>query len=153
MKRVIVLVTVLAATLCCVPQLWAKTFYLKNGEEIEYQRYWQKEGRVYVLINRDTLVDFAPEEVDLAKTAKAAKAKKKAQHRKPAKRVHRKAVPAPSDSRVREMKPAPGANPAPVVKPAVAAGPAAKPAPAPAARPAPPPASPKQAAAKQKEES
>ncbi|HEX8960622.1 MAG TPA: DUF5684 domain-containing protein [Geobacteraceae bacterium] len=149
MKRLIILVTVLAASLCCVPQLWAKTFYLKNGEEIEYKSYWQKQGRVYVLINRDTLVDFAPGEVDLAKTAKAAKAgeaKKKVRHKKPAKRLHRKADPAPSDSRVREITPLPGTNPSPAVKapPAVATVPAGKPAPATAAaKPVPPPVSPK----------
>ncbi|HYS43733.1 MAG TPA: hypothetical protein VEM32_07100, partial [Geobacteraceae bacterium] len=88
MKGLFVFVT-LAATLCIAPQLWAKTFYLKNGEQIKYQRYWQKEGRVYLLINRDTLVDFAPEEVDLEQTAKAAKTgvvKKKVAHKKHVKR-------------------------------------------------------------------
>jgi hypothetical protein len=133
MKRWVVFVTVVAATLCSAPQLWAKTFYLKNGEEITYRRYWQEKGRVYVQINRDTLVDFAPDEVDLAKTAKAAKtgeAKKKARHATPAKRKHPKAVPAPGASTVQESKPAPVANPALAPQPVPAVS--AKPAPAPA---------------------
>ncbi|HTG80956.1 MAG TPA: hypothetical protein VL949_03375 [Geobacteraceae bacterium] len=152
MKRWIVFVTVLVAVMCVAPQLWAKTFYLKDGERIECQRYWEKEGRVYVLINRDTLVDFAPGEVDLEKTAKAAKApavKKKAKHKKHVKRhaVPKAAKPAPSapsaPPAATEKKPAvapqppSAAKPAPVVKPIPPrpAAPGAKPAPAAPAKP------------------
>ncbi len=141
MKRLVVVVTVLAATLCIAPQLWAKTFYLKNGEQIEYKRYWQKEGRVYLLINRDTLVDFAAAEVDLEKTAKAAKTgvvKKKATHKKHLKRHAAQKAVKPACPAAEGKKPAAAAQlpsaakPGPAVKPVV---PAAKP--APAAEPAP----------------
>ncbi len=54
----------------------AKTFYLRDGATIQYKRMWTQGGRVYVLINRDTLVDFAPEEVDQRRTLKAAGLKK-----------------------------------------------------------------------------
>lgn len=94
MKVLIVFLT-LAATLCIAPQLRAKTFYLKNGERIEYQRYWEKDGRIYVLINRDTEVDFAPEEVDLRKTEKAARVEKKIRHKKSVKRMQHKDVAGP----------------------------------------------------------
>lgn len=54
----------------------AKTFYLSDGSTIEYKRFWKQGDRIFVLINRDTLVDFAPEEVDQRRTLKAAKLKK-----------------------------------------------------------------------------
>ena len=97
MKGLIVYIT-LAAMLCIVPQLGAKTFYMNNGERIEYQRYWEKDGRVYVLINRDILVDFTPEEVNIGKTEKAAGAEKNIRHRKSVKRVQHKAVAGPKGS-------------------------------------------------------
>lgn len=54
----------------------AKTFYLKDGATIQYKRVWTQGGRIFVLINRDTLVDFSPEEVDQRRTLKAAGLKK-----------------------------------------------------------------------------
>lgn len=42
--------------------------YLKDGGTIECQSVSKKDGKVVILVNRDTLVELAPEEVDLAKT-------------------------------------------------------------------------------------
>lgn len=140
MKGLFVFVTVLAATLCIVPQLWAKTFYLKNGEQIEYQRYWQKEGRVYLQINRDTLVDFAPEEVDLEKTVKAAKTgvvKKKAKHKMHVKRHAAQKAAKPATPAAEGKQPVPAAQPAPAPQPAPAMKPAPAVKPAPGVKPMP----------------
>jgi hypothetical protein len=63
------LIVVLTAVLCLAPNAKAGTFYLKDGSQIEYLRYWQKDGTIYLLINRDTQVEFASEEVDLKRTA------------------------------------------------------------------------------------
>jgi len=54
----------------------AKTFYLKDGAAIEYRNVWKQSGLIYLLVNRDTLVTFLPEEVDQARTLKAAGLKK-----------------------------------------------------------------------------
>jgi len=86
MKRFIFILTVSVATFSICPQLWAKTFYLKNGEEIEYQSYRQKNATIYLLINRDTEVEFPVNEVDLAKTVKAAGESKKIKHKQHATR-------------------------------------------------------------------
>ena len=86
MKRFIIVLTVIAATFSFTPVLWAKTFYLKNGEEIEYKSYRQKAGTIYLLINRDTEVEFPAHEVDLAKTVKAAAESKKSKLKKHPKR-------------------------------------------------------------------
>jgi hypothetical protein len=59
---------------------------LKNGEEIEYQSYRQKNATIYLLINRDTEVEFPVNEVDLAKTVKAAGESKKIKHKQHATR-------------------------------------------------------------------
>ena len=119
MKGLFVFVT-LAASLCIAPQLEAKTFYLKNGEQIKYKRYWQKDGRINVLITRDTLVDFAPEEVDMEKTLKAAKtgvAKKKVTHKKHLKRHAVPKAAKPACPAAEEKKPVPAALPPAAAKP------------------------------------
>lgn len=115
MKVLIVCIT-LAATFCITPQLWAKTFYLKNGDQIEYQRYWKKDGRIHVLLNRDTEVEFSPKEVDLKNTKKAAKLEKKIRHKKPVKRTPRRAAIKP----VSAEKSAPVAKGVPAAKSASA---------------------------------
>lgn len=73
MRTMTVITTVLLCAILLAPQLWAKTFYLRNGEEIEYQSYRKQKNLVSVLINRDTEVGFAPDEVNWAKTVKAAR--------------------------------------------------------------------------------
>jgi hypothetical protein len=58
--------------------------YLADGAIVEAQKAWRAEGKVYVLVNRDVLLSFAPEEVDIKKTfvkqKSRAKLKTKARH-------------------------------------------------------------------------
>lgn len=85
----------------------AKTFYLKDGSTIEYRKVWKEGGLIHLLVNRDTLVTFLPEEVDQRRTLKAAGLKKFPQLA--AKR--QKAVAAPV--RAKRTKAAPALSPAP----------------------------------------
>lgn len=73
MKRAIIAAAVVSAVLCAAPALRAETIYLKNGYEIDCQRSWQEKGTVYVQINPRSTIEFAPEEVDLERTAGGAK--------------------------------------------------------------------------------
>lgn len=77
-------------TLCCTILLVAaaqartmKEVYLRDGGIIECKKVWQANGKVMVLVNRDTLLDLSRSEVDLKKTfaKKHAKAMKKARQR------------------------------------------------------------------------
>jgi hypothetical protein len=68
MRESFVALAVITGVLFAAPSLWAKTFYLKNGEEIECQSYRQQGDRIIVRINNETVVDFALEEVDFKKT-------------------------------------------------------------------------------------
>jgi pilus assembly protein FimV len=79
--------------LCCTILLAAaaqaktlKKVYLKTGGIIECQKVWRSDGKVMILVNRDTLVDLAKDEVDLKKTfsKKPPKAVKKVKARKKA---------------------------------------------------------------------
>jgi len=84
----------------------AKTFYLSDGSTIEYKKVWKEGGLIYLLVNRDTLVAFLPEEVDQRRTLRAAglkkfprpavKKKKAAAAAVPAKRAKAAAVPSPA---------------------------------------------------------
>lgn len=47
---------------------FARPVYLKDGTVIQAQQVWQEDDRVYVLVNRDSLIFFYPEEVSLKKT-------------------------------------------------------------------------------------
>jgi hypothetical protein len=80
MKKVTAILIALSAIYFLAKPVLARTFYLKNGEEINYQKSWKKNGRIYVLINRDTLIDFAPEEVNLKKTYHHGVSKKRVKH-------------------------------------------------------------------------
>lgn len=64
--RLILLALLLNATLATVAL--ARPVYLADGGIIEAQRVWQEEGEVFVLLNRDSLITFSPEEIDLKKT-------------------------------------------------------------------------------------
>ena len=75
MKGLMVAMAVVCAVVWSGPQAEGKTFYLKNGEEIEYQQSWQKDGMIHLLVNRDTLLQFAPEDVNLKRSRVAAQAK------------------------------------------------------------------------------
>lgn len=80
MKTVIAVLMTLALMFVFSQQASAKTVYLKNGDEIDCLKVWKEGGRINVLINRDTLVDFAPGEVDLNKTIGHRPVKKKVKH-------------------------------------------------------------------------
>jgi hypothetical protein len=50
------------------PSLAAKVVYLKDGGAINAKSAWRSQGKVQVLINRDTLATFLPSEVDMKRT-------------------------------------------------------------------------------------
>jgi len=50
------------------PSLAANTVYLKDGGVISAKSAWRSQGKVQVLINRDTLVTFLPSEIDMKRT-------------------------------------------------------------------------------------
>lgn len=76
MMKLVTATLVSIALLLSAGAATAKTFYLKDGATIEYKRVWQQGGVIHVLINRDTLVSFMPEEVDLKRSLRAAGLKK-----------------------------------------------------------------------------
>ena len=102
-------------TLCCAILLTAtsqakslKEVYLKDGGIIKCQKIWRADGKVMVLVNRDTLVDLSKNEVDLRKTfgKKPVKAVKKKT------KLKKKVAPetaAANPGAVSEPQPQPGA--------------------------------------------
>ncbi len=78
MKSLIaVLMTLVLACAFSGPAL-AKTVYFKNGDELDCVNAWKEGGRIKVLVNRDTQLDFAPGEVDLNRTFATREIRKKA---------------------------------------------------------------------------
>ncbi|PKN11585.1 MAG: hypothetical protein CVU69_11945 [Deltaproteobacteria bacterium HGW-Deltaproteobacteria-4] len=75
--RLLLLALLLNATLAT--GALARSVYLADGGKIEAQKVWQEEGRIYLLLNRDSLIYFSPEEVNMQKTF-AKKKQKKAPH-------------------------------------------------------------------------
>lgn len=67
MKKIIVLSLVLLAMFSSLASA-AVTVFMKNGETIEARRAWREGETVYILVNRDILLDFPKNEVDLRKT-------------------------------------------------------------------------------------
>ena len=146
-------------TLCCTILLVAaaqartlKQVYLRDGGIVECQKVWQANGKVMVLVNRDTLLDLSRSEVDMKKTfaKKHAKAVKKMAHRKKATTEAAIAKPqaAPQPPAKTVAAPAAQHKAAAPVKPAAKTAQATTKAAAPAAKPLPPavkqPAAPKQ---------
>jgi hypothetical protein len=133
--RLLLLALLLNATLATV--VLARSVYLADGGKIEAQKVWQEDGRVYVLLNRDSLITFSPQEINLKKTF--AKKKQVAKIKAVAKSVEVPAATAPAAAQPAE-KPASAAvtaeksAPAPAVPPPVAK----KPTPAPQPVVAPP---------------
>lgn len=127
MKTTTLSVALLISSVLAATPVTAKTLYLNNGDEIEYQSAWKDEGRIYVLINRDTVVDFSPQEIDQKKSFKAKKAKKAIKHKRVPKKP--KAPPSPAlvsgSGKGEQKQPAPAAQPAPTPKPAAPAVPPA----------------------------
>jgi len=66
MKRV--LITALALCVLVPPAYAARQVYLKDGGVIRAKSVWRSHGKVQVLVNRDTLTEFAPEELDMKRT-------------------------------------------------------------------------------------
>lgn len=64
--RLLLLALLLNATLATV--VLARSVYLADGGVIEAQKFWQEEGRIYLLLNRDSLIYFSPEEINMQKT-------------------------------------------------------------------------------------
>ena len=120
-----------------------KEVYLKDGGIIECQKAWKTNGKIMVLVNRDVLLDFSRDEVDLKKTfgKKTAKVRKKrgkklknvSLSQKP---VARKSAAKPLHGVVTSVKEP--AKPVQAVKPVQAANPAQAPHPPQPASVAPP---------------
>lgn len=64
--RLLLLALVLNAALSTAAL--ARTVYLADGGTIQAQKVWKEEGRIYLLLNRDSLIHFSPEEINLKKT-------------------------------------------------------------------------------------
>ena len=64
--RLLLLALLLNATL--VTGALARSVYLADGGVIKAQKVWQEEGRIYLLLNRDSLITFSPEEINMQKT-------------------------------------------------------------------------------------
>lgn len=79
MKKLLVLTT-LVVLFCSASKIRAATLYFKNGDEFEYQRYWERNGRIHVQINKESEVDFAKDELDLIKSKIAVKPAKTILH-------------------------------------------------------------------------
>lgn len=62
------LLAALAICTFATPVLAARTVYLKDGGTIRARSVWKSEGKVHVLVNRYTLTEFAPSEIDLKRT-------------------------------------------------------------------------------------
>jgi hypothetical protein len=72
----------------------AGTVYLKDGEEIDARSAWKKGNTVFVLVNRDILLTFPADEVNvsrsgLVKGGKKSKSKKHCPRRKTSSGSHR----------------------------------------------------------------
>jgi hypothetical protein len=63
----ILLLAILLNAILAVGAL-ARTVYLADGGIIEAQKVWQEEGMICLLLNRDSLITFSPEEINMQKT-------------------------------------------------------------------------------------
>lgn len=66
MKRCLWMLLILCTL--AAPAFAATTVYLKKGGVIKAKSAWRSQGRVYVLVNRDTITDFSTTEIDLKRT-------------------------------------------------------------------------------------
>jgi len=98
MKQLLIAAVLLCA--CATPSFAAKLVYLKDGSVIKAQKVWRSEGKVHVLVNRDTLADFNNSEVNLKKTFVKKRSSVNKKHRAatvPAAVTDSKAVAAPRE--------------------------------------------------------
>lgn len=135
--RLLLLILLLNTVLATVAL--ARSVYLADGGIIEAQKVWQEEGRIYVLLNRDSLITFSPEEINLKKTF----AKKRQSATSPGKKSVTAKAPAATTAAalpVTAVKPAPAPSTAKVDSTAKVSTPPVPAAPAPVAKkPAPVP--------------
>jgi len=121
MKPVVAVLMSLALMFAFSQKVLAKTVYLKNGDEIDCQKVWKEGGRINVLINRDTLIDFAPGDVNQDKTFGHKPVKKKIRHHKKrhgtGPKAARQTSKAGSNARTANAKPV-VKTPPPATKPA-----------------------------------
>lgn len=117
--RLLLLALLLNASLATMAL--ARPVYLADGGIIQAQKVWKEEGRIYVLVNRDSLIHFSPEEIDLKKTF--AKTGRKAAPKSAPVRIKAAAPAVPT--------PAPATSATPATTPAAAQPAAVKPAPVP----------------------
>lgn len=103
MKRILI-----AGALACAlaaPASAARQVYLKDGGIIQARSVWHSQGRVHVLVNRDTLAEFNPNEIDMKRTFPK---RKRPKVKKPAAAVgFQTATPASADAAVQQK---PGDN-------------------------------------------
>lgn len=64
----LVLITALALCVLVPPAYAARQVYLKDGGVIRAKSVWRSHGKVQVLVNRDTLAEFSPAELDMKRT-------------------------------------------------------------------------------------
>jgi hypothetical protein len=121
MKRLAGLIMFLMCTMLAAAAVQAesavKEVVLKDGGVIECRNVWMADGKVMVLVNRDTLLDLSKDEVDLSKTFPKHQAKHKALKKK--KRHPHRAQTVPVDkpqAKPAAEKPAPTAAAEPTVK-------------------------------------
>ena len=95
-----------------------KEVYLKDGGIIKCQKVWKSDGKVMVLVNRDTLVDLSKSEVDMRKTF--------AKKFKTAKKKHKLKKKSVSRTEATNLQPASGPSAKPVVQATKAVHPVAK---------------------------
>ena len=84
--RRILWMTLLASVLLATAAL-ARPVYLKSGEVVQAQKVWKEDGKIYALLNRDSLIFFYPDEVNLKKTFAAPTRHKAPAKTRPAARV------------------------------------------------------------------
>jgi hypothetical protein len=80
---------------------FAKQVFLRDDSVLECESFWRGRGQIVVKVNRDVMLEFAPEEVDLSRTfPHKANAKAKAKATQPRHHVVKKpASPAASGAR------------------------------------------------------
>lgn len=146
---------------------FAKQVFMKDGSVLDCDSFWRRNGQLVVKVNRDIILEFTPDEVNLRKTLQQSKHKASGMKRKSRHATHPKGasaagvpasatqaaaspdlanqvqpsapVPTPAAAKVAaEPAPAPSAAPAAAAVPKAAS--AAQPEPAPATSPEPAPA-------------
>ncbi len=66
MKRFLLMM--IALCMLTTPAVAASVVYLKDGGKIRAKSVWKSQGRVYVLVNRDSITDFSPAEINMKRT-------------------------------------------------------------------------------------